>query len=119
MMAEDQYSNIFKKKSPFPGELTSNKYIDDFKKRNIGIHMALRELEEYHDKINTEELAEAYLITILNVEGFKKSDDLRQHFNMLAVVNMNSTPRLPYIHETQQRISDAIKLAGEIEVSLD
>lgn len=117
-MTENTISSIFKKEPQFTFEHLDNKIIDRFIKENTGIYHALHLLEEYY-VIDSEEVAEAYLITLLSVERLTTSKDLSDRYNSMAIINLNSTPYIAKIHKTHERIQEAIRLVGEVNITLE
>lgn len=117
MMAKQSKPLIFKDDPISQDVRSKNKYIASFVDRNMNVHSALLELDKYN--IDDKEKAEAYLLIKLSSEGIFKAKELYDHYAILSGITSKSDPNIKNVHETLQRISDAIQLAGEIEIPLD
>lgn len=117
-MAEDTASSIDKKEPKFNSKHSSNNLIKRFIKEDTGTFYALYILDRHYE-IDSEEVAEAYLITLLSVERFTETRELEKLYEALGMVNSNSIPYIENIERTRKRIKEAIKLAGYVNVTFD
>lgn len=117
-MTEDTASSIDKKGPLFTSKDSDNNLIKRFIKEDTGTYYALYILDNEYE-IDSEEVAEAYLITLLSVERLTETRKLEKLFDAMGTINSNSTPYIENIERTRKRIKEAIKLVGYVNVTFD